>query len=179
MTASLVTLHVAPHREGLSATSMGATEGLLTRVAMRVNAQTGGSRESLVAGAADIPVMVLLVGGGVRGREVVVVLPSRSHGRDHLLVVSCSGRGSSSRSWCRRSRSRSSHGLGRSLIVDSGSGRSSRGSRGFNRRSVRGHTRGRRSVGARVSRTLAGDGGAIRGDWNLRLLVVMSLVAGG
>lgn len=175
MAAPLVTLHVAPHREGLSATSMGATEGLLACVAMRVDAKTGRPRESLVTGAANIPVMVLLVGGGVGRREVVVVLPGRSNRRDHLLVVSRSS-SSSGRRWCRSSSCRSSHGLSRSLVVDGSRGSSGRG---FNGRRVGCHTRGRRSVGARLSRTLAGDGRPFRSHWNLGLLVVVNLVAGG
>lgn len=86
MTTPLMTLHVAAHRESLSAARMGATEGLLARVAVRVDAQAGGPRESLVAGTADVAVMVLLVRSRVGGREVVVVLPGRSNRRDHLLV---------------------------------------------------------------------------------------------
>ena len=65
MTTPLMTLHVTAHRESLSTARMGATEGLLARVAVGVDAQAGGPRESLVAGAADVAVMVLLVRGRV------------------------------------------------------------------------------------------------------------------
>jgi hypothetical protein len=63
MAASLVTLHIAAHGEGLSAAGVGAAEGLLACVGVRVDAQAGGSREGLVACAADVAVVVLLVGG--------------------------------------------------------------------------------------------------------------------
>lgn len=65
VTTPLMTLHVTAHRESLSTARMGATEGLLARVAVGVDAQAGGPRESLVAGAADVAVMVLLVRGRV------------------------------------------------------------------------------------------------------------------
>lgn len=188
MAAPLMALHVTPHRERLPAASVGAPEGLLARVAVRMDAQTGGPRESLVASAADVPVMVLLVGSRVGRREIVVVLPGRSYGRDHLLVSCCgcgcccwSGRCGSGNGGC--SSRRSSHG-GRSLVVHGG-GRGGRGSsngsrnRRFNRRRVRSHAGSGRSVGARLHRTLAGNGGAIRSKRDLRLLVEVALVAGG
>lgn len=193
MAAPLMALHVTPHRERLPAASVGAPEGLLARVAVRMDAQAGGPRESLVASAADVPVMVLLVGSRVGRREIMVMLPGRSHGRDHLLVSCCgrgccswSGRCGSGNGGCSSSSSsssrRSSHG-GRSLVVHSaGSGGrgSSNGSRNrrFNRRRVRSHAGSGRSVGARLRRTLAGNGGAIRSKRDLRLLVEVALVAG-
>jgi hypothetical protein len=61
--AALVALHVAAHREGLAAAGVRAAEGLLACVAVRVDAQRGGPRECFVAGAADVAVVVLLVGG--------------------------------------------------------------------------------------------------------------------
>lgn len=56
-------LHVATHRESLSTASMCAAEGLLTSVRVGVDAQGRRARESLVASAADITIMVLLVWG--------------------------------------------------------------------------------------------------------------------
>lgn len=75
VTTPLVALHVAAHREGLSAAGVRAAEGLLARVGVGVDAQRGRAGESLVAGAADVAVVVLLVGGCAGGGEVVVVLP--------------------------------------------------------------------------------------------------------
>lgn len=87
MAAALMALHVAPHTEGFAASGMCAPEWLFAGVAVAMDAQTRGPRERLVAGAADISVVVLLV-GCVRGRrEVVVVLPRRCDGRDHGLVL--------------------------------------------------------------------------------------------
>jgi hypothetical protein len=87
MAAALMALHVAPYTEGFAASGMCAPEWLLAGVAVAVDAQTRGPRERLVTGAADISVVILLV-GCVRGRrEIVVVLPGRSHGRDHGLVL--------------------------------------------------------------------------------------------
>ena len=174
MTTPLMTLHVAAHRERLSTARVGATEGLLARVAVGVDTQAGGPRESLVAGAADVAVMVLLVRGRVGGREVVVVLPGRSDRRNHLLVC-WRWRCGCWRGSCGRSRS---HRSSWSLVVDSGCGRSGgRRSSRFDRRS---HARSGRSVGTsgrdRLSGSLAGDGGAVRGESHLVLLVV--LVAG-
>lgn len=153
--AALVALHVASYAERLTAAGVGAAEWLLASVAVRVDAQAGWSGEGLVASPADIPVVVLLVGCRAGRREVVVVLPGRSDGSNHLLV-------------CGRCRHRSSGGArhssgglvgaGRSLVVHGGR------SRGFNRRRVRGHTGGRRSVGSSgnvVDRALAGDRGSI------------------
>lgn len=166
MASPLMALHVAAHREGLSTSRMCAAERLLTSVAVRVNTQAGGPRESLVAGPADVPVVVLLVGRGVGGREVVVVLPSRVDGRDHLLRSCCHGGGSGSHrgSWS-------------GVVVDCGGG-SSGGSRsrssGLNgRRSVR-HAGGGRSVGAGLDGALAGDRGTVRweSDGVLESLVV-------
>jgi len=68
-------LHIAANRKGLSAARVRASERFLTRVRVRVDAQRRRTRESLVACAADIPVVVLLVGGCAGGGEVVVVLP--------------------------------------------------------------------------------------------------------
>lgn len=106
-----MTLHVAAHAEGLPTTGVGAAEGLLARVAVGVDAQAGGSREGLVAGAADIAIMVLLVGRGAGGREVVVVLPGRVHRGDNLL-----------RCCWRRERSGGSGGS-RALVEHGGRGR--------------------------------------------------------
>jgi hypothetical protein len=78
MTASLMTLHVAAHTKGLPAAHMGASEWLLTRVAVRMDAKTGGPRERLVAGPAHVPVVVLRIRSRASRREVVVVLPCRS-----------------------------------------------------------------------------------------------------
>ena len=184
----LMTLHVTAHRESLPATSVSAPERLLTRVAVGVDAQTGGPRERLVAGAADVAVMVLLVGGGVGGREVVVVLPGGGDGGDHLLRVRCcrcmcrcgscgGGSGRSSNS----SRSR------RSLVVDSGGGGRSGGSsrrngrlNGRRLRRIRSHTGGGRGIRARngLDGALAGDGRALRGAGERRHMVVVALVAG-
>lgn len=154
MASPLVALHVAAHREGLSASRMCAAERLLTSVAVRVNAQARGPRERLVAGPADIPVVVLLVRRGVGGREVVVVLPSRVDGRDHLLRSCCHGGGS-----------RSHGGRWSGVVVDcrggsSGGGRSR--SRGLNGRRCVGHAGSGRGVGAGLDGALAGDGGAVR-----------------
>lgn len=80
--STLVTLHVAAHGEGLAAAGVGAAEGLLARVGVGVDAERRRAGEGLVAGAADIPVMVLLVRGGAGWREVVMVLPGRGDGGD-------------------------------------------------------------------------------------------------
>jgi hypothetical protein len=56
-------LHVTAHGESLAATGVRAAEGLLARVAVGVDAQRGGAAEGLVAGAADVAVLVLRVGG--------------------------------------------------------------------------------------------------------------------
>ena len=77
-----MTLHVAAHGESLAAASVCAAEGLLASVAVRVDAQRGRTRESLVAGAADVTVVVLLVWGCAGGGEVVVVLPGRGNWGD-------------------------------------------------------------------------------------------------
>ena len=56
MTMLHMMLHVAPIRESLSATSMGAMKGLFTRVAMRVPhmaPQVALNRESLSAASMD------------------------------------------------------------------------------------------------------------------------------
>lgn len=60
--AALMALHVAAHGEGLAAAGVGTAEGFLACVRVRVDAQRGRARERLVAGAADVPVVVLLVG---------------------------------------------------------------------------------------------------------------------
>lgn len=56
-------LHIATHRESLTAAGMCAAEGLLASVRVGVDAQGRRTRESLVAGTADIAVVVLLVRG--------------------------------------------------------------------------------------------------------------------
>lgn len=61
--ATLVALHIAADRESLTAAGVCAAEGLLASVRVGVNAQGRRARESLVAGTADIPVVVLLVRG--------------------------------------------------------------------------------------------------------------------
>lgn len=60
-----MTLHVATHGESLATASVGAAEGLLACVRVRVNSQRGRTRESLVACAADVAIVVLLVGSCV------------------------------------------------------------------------------------------------------------------
>mgnify|MGYP006919977505 CR=1 FL=1 len=82
MAATLMALHVTAHGESLTAAGMRAAEGLLASVRVRVDAQGGRARESLVACTADIAVVVLLVRGCGGGREVVVVLPGRGDRRD-------------------------------------------------------------------------------------------------
>jgi hypothetical protein len=62
--ASLVTLHIAADGEGLSAAGVCAAEGFLACVRVGVDTQARGARECLVACAADVAVVVLLVGGG-------------------------------------------------------------------------------------------------------------------
>jgi hypothetical protein len=61
VTTTLVTLHVAADRKGLAAAGVCAAEWLLAGVRVRVDAQRGGAGEGLVAGAADISVVVLLI----------------------------------------------------------------------------------------------------------------------
>jgi hypothetical protein len=75
-------LHIAAHGESLTAAGMGTAERLLTGVRVGVDAQGRRARESLVAGTADIPVVVLLVRGCGGRWEVVVVLPGRGDGGD-------------------------------------------------------------------------------------------------
>lgn len=86
VTPPLVALHITPNGEGLPTTRMRAVEGFLARVRVRMDAQTGRAGEGLVAGAADVAVGVLLVGGCAGGGEVVVVLvlvwPGRGDGGD-------------------------------------------------------------------------------------------------
>lgn len=86
MATALMTLHVAPHTEGLPTAGVCAAERLLAGVAVRVDAQTGRAREGLVAGAADVAIMVLLVGSRAGRGEIVVVLPGRGDGGDHLRM---------------------------------------------------------------------------------------------
>lgn len=92
MTTPLVALHITAHGEGLPTAGVCAVEGFLAGVRVGVDAQTGGPGEGLVACAADVPVVVLLVGRCAGGGEVVVVLvlvlPGGSDGGDE-----CSGRG--------------------------------------------------------------------------------------
>lgn len=88
MAAPLVTLHVAADTEGLPAAHMGASEGLLARVTVGVDSQTGRPREGLVAGPADVSVMILGIWRGAGRREIVVVLPRRVPGRDHRWSIS-------------------------------------------------------------------------------------------
>lgn len=75
MAATLMALHVAANTEGFAASLMRALEGLLAGVGVRVDAQAGGPRESLVTGLADIAVLGLREGGCGGGRDVVVMLP--------------------------------------------------------------------------------------------------------
>lgn len=75
-------LHIAAHRECLAAPGVRASERLLARMRVRVDAQRRRPRERLVARPADIPVMVLLVRRRAGGREVVVVLPGWGDRRD-------------------------------------------------------------------------------------------------
>lgn len=145
---TLMTLHVAAHTEGLPTTSVGAAEGLLARVAVRVDAQAGRSREGLVAGAADIAIMVLLVGCGAGGREVVVVLPGRVHRGDNLLR-------------CCRCRERSGRSGRRRALVEHGGGGRRLNGRGVGRDAGSGRSVG--SAGDTLNGTLAGDGRPIRG----------------
>jgi hypothetical protein len=88
MTAPLVPLHVAADTEGLPAAHMGASEGLLARVTVGMDSQTGRPREGLVAGPADVSVMILGIWRGAGRREIVVVLPRRVPGRDHRWSIS-------------------------------------------------------------------------------------------
>lgn len=74
MTPPLVPLHVAPDAEALPAAGMRASERLLARVAMRMDAQARRARERLIADAADIPVLRLLVWRRRGRREVVMML---------------------------------------------------------------------------------------------------------
>jgi len=71
----LVSLHVAPDGEGLAATRVRALERLLARVGVAVDPEGAGSREGLVAGLANVPILALRERGGRLGRDVVVVLP--------------------------------------------------------------------------------------------------------
>jgi hypothetical protein len=78
---------------------MCAAEGLLACVTVAVDAQGGRAGEGLVACAADVAVVILLVGGCAGWREVVVVLPGWSDGGDEggrlsgLRVVDGGGEG--------------------------------------------------------------------------------------
>lgn len=80
MAPSLMALHITAHGEGLAAAGVGAAEGFLACVAVRVDAERGRARERFVAGAADVAVVVLGVRGVGGGWEVVVVLPGWGYG---------------------------------------------------------------------------------------------------
>ena len=57
--APLVSLHVASHAERFAAPGVWALERFLSRVRMAVNPQRAWSRECLVAGGADVPILTL------------------------------------------------------------------------------------------------------------------------
>ena len=57
MTTPLMTLHVATHREALSASGMSAPEGFLTRMTVRVDAEAGWAGERLIAHTTHVPVL--------------------------------------------------------------------------------------------------------------------------
>lgn len=146
-----VTLHVTPYTEGLAASCVGATEGLLAGVAVRVDAEAGRTGEGLVAGATDVSVVVLLErSGGGRG-EVVMMLPGVGDLRDHLL-----SRRRLQRSGLRR---RALVGTRRSgsLVVYSGRGRRVDGRREGS------HAGSGRNIRSMLNGALARDRGPVRG----------------
>lgn len=169
--APLVALHVAPYAEGLAAASVGAAERLLAGVAVRVDAKAGRSGEGLVAGAADVSVVVLLERPGGGGREVVVMLPGIGDLRDHLL-----GRGRRQRSSL-RGRALVGPRRSGSLVVHGGRGRR------FDGRGVGSHAgsgRDVRSTGNVLNGALARDRGPVRraGQGHLLLRVGFRLDGG-
>jgi hypothetical protein len=72
---SLVSLHVAAHAESFATSRLRALVGLLASVAVAVNPQAARSRESLVAGRADVAILRLRKLGLAGSADVVVVLP--------------------------------------------------------------------------------------------------------
>lgn len=82
MAAALMALHVTAHGKSLATAGMGAAEGLLARVRVGVDAQRRRAGKGLVAGSADIPVIILLVRGSGGRWEIVMVLPCGSHWGD-------------------------------------------------------------------------------------------------
>ena len=69
-------LHVTAHAERLPAPGVLAAEGLLARVAVRVDLQARGPAEGLAAGGAEVAVLRRgAVDGLLRGADVVVVFP--------------------------------------------------------------------------------------------------------
>lgn len=85
MAPPLMALHITAHTKRLSAAGMGTAEGFLACMRVGVDAQRGRTRERLVAGAADISVVVLLVGSCRGGGKVVVVLPGWIHRGDQAV----------------------------------------------------------------------------------------------
>lgn len=73
--ATLVSLHVAPHAEGLAAAGVRALEWLLSSVRVAVDPERAGARKGLVARLADVAILRLRERSRRGRRDVVVVLP--------------------------------------------------------------------------------------------------------
>jgi hypothetical protein len=81
MNDSLVAIPIAAYGKGPVTALVGASEGLLTGVRVRMNAQAGWARECLVARVAGVLFVVLPIGDGTGEWETVVV-PGRIDARD-------------------------------------------------------------------------------------------------
>lgn len=79
MAAPLMPLHIAPDAKLLSAAADGTAEGLLACMAVAVDLEAGGARESFIARWANVAVLREGEAGG-RGGDVVVVLPGVGRG---------------------------------------------------------------------------------------------------
>lgn len=75
MAATFVSLHVASDAESLSTPLMWALEWLLPGMRVRVDSETGWTRESFVAGLADVSILGLRERCHRRRRNIVMVLP--------------------------------------------------------------------------------------------------------
>lgn len=92
MAATFMALHIAADAKGFATAGMCASEGLLARMAVRMDAQAGWSRECLVTCPAHISVIVLRICCRRRLREVMMMLPGGIGGRNRRSRIT-GGRG--------------------------------------------------------------------------------------